>query len=108
MHQMPVPRTHLCITLINIVGRRRCRFFSWITQFFELQVQNNPGDPVAWQQSKYFDPTVLAANGYTAQTTTGGAFTSPHLLSISRPWYLHIAREPTRGIHLTLRFSIRS
>ena len=34
-------------------------------------VQNNPGDAVAWQQSKYFDPRTLKAHGYTAQTTTG-------------------------------------
>jgi hypothetical protein len=34
-------------------------------------VQNNPGDAVAWQQSKYFDARVLKAAGYTGQTTTG-------------------------------------
>jgi hypothetical protein len=34
-------------------------------------VQNNPGDPVAWQQTKYFDPRVLARLNYTGQTTTG-------------------------------------
>jgi hypothetical protein len=34
-------------------------------------VQNNPGDPVAWQQTKYFDPRVLAQLNYTGQTTTG-------------------------------------
>eukprot|EP00038_Savillea_parva_P017329 m.19844 g.19844 ORF g.19844 m.19844 type:complete len:597 (+) comp3731_c0_seq1:39-1829(+) len=34
-------------------------------------VQNNPGDPVAWQQSKYFDARNLGARGYTGQTTTG-------------------------------------
>jgi hypothetical protein len=32
--------------------------------------QNNPGDAVAWQQSKYFDPRVLKAAGYTGQTST--------------------------------------
>ena len=34
-------------------------------------VQNNPGDPVGWEQSKYFDPSVLKELGYTAQATTG-------------------------------------
>ena len=34
-------------------------------------VQNNPGDAVAWQQTKYFNPRTLKALGYTAQTTTG-------------------------------------
>jgi len=33
--------------------------------------QNNPGDAVAWQQTKYFDPRVLAKAGYTAQSSTG-------------------------------------
>ena len=34
-------------------------------------VQNNPGDPVGWEQSKYFDPSVLKELGYTGQATTG-------------------------------------
>ena len=34
-------------------------------------VQNNPGDPVGWEQSKYFDPRVLKKLDYNAQTTTG-------------------------------------
>ena len=28
-------------------------------------VQNNPGDPVGWEQSKYFQPSVLKEMGYT-------------------------------------------
>eukprot|EP00040_Diaphanoeca_grandis_P024403 m.134036 g.134036 ORF g.134036 m.134036 type:complete len:573 (+) comp29715_c0_seq1:24-1742(+) len=34
-------------------------------------VQNNPGDAVAWQQSKYIDPRSLVDLGYTAQCSTG-------------------------------------
>jgi hypothetical protein len=34
-------------------------------------IQNNPGDAVAWQQSKYFEATTLKGAGYTGQTTTG-------------------------------------
>ena len=30
-------------------------------------VQNNPGDPVGWEQSKYFQPTVLKELGYTGE-----------------------------------------
>jgi hypothetical protein len=33
--------------------------------------QNNPGDAVAWEQSKYFDARVLKQAGYTAQSSTG-------------------------------------
>jgi len=33
--------------------------------------QNNPGDAVAWEQTKYFDGRVLKENGYTAQSSTG-------------------------------------
>ena len=33
--------------------------------------QNNPGDPVGWQHSKWQDPAVLKAEGYTAKATTG-------------------------------------
>ena len=33
--------------------------------------QNNPGDAVAWQQSKYFDPRTLKQAGYTGQCATG-------------------------------------
>ena len=32
-------------------------------------VQNNPGDPVGWEQSKYFQPSVLKELGYTGQTS---------------------------------------
>ena len=34
-------------------------------------VQNNPGDPVGWEQTKYFDPEELLKLGYTGMTTTG-------------------------------------
>ena len=34
-------------------------------------VQNNPGDAVAWQHTKYFDGLNLLALNYTGQTTTG-------------------------------------
>ena len=34
-------------------------------------VQNNPGDAVAWEQTKYFDPRELYKLNYTSQTTTG-------------------------------------
>lgn len=34
-------------------------------------VQNNPGDAVGWEQTKYFDAEVLAGLSYTGQTTTG-------------------------------------
>ena len=34
-------------------------------------VQNNPGDAVAWEQSKYFDARELYKLNYTGQTTTG-------------------------------------
>jgi hypothetical protein len=34
-------------------------------------VQNNPGDPVGWEQTKYFDPSELKALEYTGMTTTG-------------------------------------
>ena len=30
--------------------------------------QNNPGDPVAWQQTKYADPRQLARLNFTGQT----------------------------------------
>ena len=34
-------------------------------------VQNNPGDPVGWQRTKYADPQVLASLNYTAKMSTG-------------------------------------
>ena len=34
-------------------------------------VQNNPGDPVGWEQTKYFDPAELKKLNFTAMTTTG-------------------------------------
>ena len=34
-------------------------------------VQNNPGDAVAWQQTKYFNPSNIAALNFTGMTTTG-------------------------------------
>lgn len=34
-------------------------------------VQNNPGDPVGWQMTKYADPQVLASLNYTAKMSTG-------------------------------------
>lgn len=34
-------------------------------------VQNNPGDPVGWEQTKYFDPNELKKLEYTGMTTTG-------------------------------------
>jgi hypothetical protein len=34
-------------------------------------VQNNPGDAVAWQASKYIDPDTLRGLGYTGQVATG-------------------------------------
>ena len=34
-------------------------------------VQNNPGYPVGWQQTKYLDPFQLARLNYTGMTTTG-------------------------------------
>ena len=34
-------------------------------------VQNNPGDPVGWEQTKYFDPKELKKLNYTGMTTTG-------------------------------------
>eukprot|EP01051_Picozoa_sp_SAG22_P000060 SAG22_NODE_1_length_62449_cov_158.689270_60_plen_106_part_00 len=34
-------------------------------------VQNNPGDPVGWEQTKYFDPAELKKLDYTGMTTTG-------------------------------------
>ena len=34
-------------------------------------VQNNPGDPVGWEETKYFDPAELKKLNYTAMTTTG-------------------------------------
>ena len=34
-------------------------------------VQNNPGDAVAWEQTKYFDARELYKLNYTRQTTTG-------------------------------------
>ena len=34
-------------------------------------VQNNPGDPVGWQMTKYVDPQVLASLNYTAKMSTG-------------------------------------
>ena len=34
-------------------------------------VQNNPGDPVGWEQTKYFDPKELKKLEYTGMTTTG-------------------------------------
>ena len=34
-------------------------------------VQNNPGDAVAWQSSKYIDPFALVSLNYTGQVTTG-------------------------------------
>ena len=34
-------------------------------------VQNNPGDPVGWEQTKYFDPKELKKLDYTGMTTTG-------------------------------------
>ena len=33
-------------------------------------VQNNPGDPVGWEQTKYFDPKELKKLNYTGMTTT--------------------------------------
>ena len=30
-------------------------------------VQNNPGDPVGWEQSKYFNPAVLKQLGYSVR-----------------------------------------
>ena len=35
-------------------------------------VQNNPGDPVGWEQSKYFDPSVLKELGYTGKMPRSG------------------------------------
>ena len=34
-------------------------------------VQNNPGDPVGWQMTKYADPQVLASLNYTAKMSMG-------------------------------------
>ena len=34
-------------------------------------VQNNPGDPVGWQMTKYADPQVLASLNYTAKMSIG-------------------------------------
>lgn len=34
-------------------------------------VQNNPGDPLGWQQTKYSDPATITALGYTGQVPTG-------------------------------------
>ena len=46
-------------------------------------VQNNPGDPVGWEQTKYFDPAELKKLNYTAMTTTGEMsgtqVTRPHI-----------------------------